>query len=128
METILTYLVIISFGLILGWFISSRLQNKKQYVRVQIMPYDIFKKHMRKGQLIDIRKKDDYEASHIKGARNFSKAYLKNKKQTLIPRDQDLYLYCDNGKKSFRLARQLLTKYDKSIFVLQGGYSSLKKD
>ncbi len=128
MDAVLTYLVIISFGLILGWFISSRLQNRKQYTRVQVMPYEVFKKHMRKGQLIDIRKKDSYEAGHIKGARHFSKAYLKNKKQTLVPHDQDLYLYCDNGKKSFRLARQLLTHYDKNIYVLQGGYEHLEKE
>ncbi len=125
-QEILPFIFIVVVGVLLGQWFSNKTMKKKMYNRVQVIPLETFKKNMRKGQLVDIRKKELYEKEKIKGARNFSTRFLKNKKQTLVRKDQDLYLYCQNGKKSRKAARKLLTRFPKNIFVLEGGYNTYK--
>ncbi len=125
-QEILPFIFIVVFGVMLGQWFSSKTMKKKMYHRIKIVPVDVFKKNMRKGQLIDLRKSDRFEKDRIKGARNFSMRYLKNKRQTLVRKDQDLYLYCQNGKKSARVARKLLSRFPKELYVLDGGFNAYK--
>ncbi len=125
---LLPFLVVIMLGVMLGQLFSKRAVSRTaQKDRIIVVPYEEFRKHMRKGQLIDIRKQRDFEADRIKGARNFSPRFLRSKKQTLVRRDQDLYLYCHRGMRAKRLAKKLLSRFHRRIIVLEGGFQSTKK-
>jgi rhodanese-related sulfurtransferase len=112
-------------GFVIGYLFWKTYQKPPE--ALNMLEWDEFKKGMRKGQLIDIRKKEKAEKDKIKGARNISVAKLKNKHQTKVPKDQTLYLYCDNGRKSKRAAKKLLKKRFKEINVLKGGIEATKQ-
>lgn len=112
-------------GFTIGYLLWRTLQTRSDSVKE--LEWDAFRRSMRKGQLVDIRKKDKAEKDKIKGARVLSPAKLKSKYQTKVPKDQALYLYCDNGKKSKRLAKTLDRKGFKEIYVLKGGLESTRK-
>lgn len=123
MDNFLQYVIPVLLGLAIGAMITMR--GKKDPNRMQILSPEEFKKNMRKGQLIDIRKKDAYEKDKIKGARNFPVRYLKSKHQTKVRHDQPLFIYCQNGIKSKRAAKKLSTKYI-MVYTLDGGLDKLK--
>jgi rhodanese-related sulfurtransferase len=106
-------------GLTLGWLI---MRNKNvDYSKVHIIQLEAFKKNMRKGQLIDIRKSEQFEADHIKGARSFRPKAITSK-YTKLRKDLSVYLYCQNGRKSKRVARKMAKINYSDIYVLDGGY------
>ncbi len=124
MEFFLTWILPIMLGLTLGWLLLGRKKVNMQYIN--LLDEQAFKNNMRKGQLVDVRKKDRYDNNKIKGARNFNPRYLKSKHQTKIRKDQPLYLYCDNGQKSLKTAKALSKKGFKEINVLKGGLKKHK--
>ena len=83
-------------------------------------------KNLRKGQLIDLRKKDEYEAGHINGARHIPFATL-NRSLGKIRKDLPVYLYCDNEKVSKRAALLLASKGYNLVFCLKGGIGNWTK-
>lgn len=106
-------------GLTLGWLI---MRNKNvDFSKVHVIQLEAFKNNMRKGQLIDIRKKEHYETGHIKGARNFRPKAITSK-YTKLRKDQSVYLYCQNGRKSKRIAKKMAKAEYSDIYVLDGGY------
>lgn len=108
-------------GLMLGWLI---MRNKKvDYSKIHVINKEDFVKNMRKGQLVDIRKKEDFEQDKIKGARNF-KASLLTSKYSKLRRDQSIYLYCTNGRKSKRIAKKLAKSNFSDIYILEGGFQA----
>ena len=116
--TFFNILLAVVLGLGLGWIMVR--SNSTDYSRIHIINRDDFTKNMRKGQLIDIRKQDQFEADKIKGARNYKTAELTGK-YAKIRKDLPIYLYCNNGKKSKRIAKSLARKNFKVIYVLEGG-------
>ena len=125
---ILYYVFPVVFGLLLGIFLSKRFgpQAHKKNENLVVLEWPEFKKNMRKGQLIDIRKQDEVEKDKIKGARNFSVRVLKSKHQTKVRKDLPLYLYCNNGKKSYKAGNVLLKKGFKKVYILKGGFPATK--
>ena len=77
---------------------------------------------MRKGQLIDVRKKDEFEQNKIIGARNFSSRQLSGK-YSKLRKDLSIYIYCNNGKKSHRAAKKLTKNGYRNIYVLENGFN-----
>lgn len=108
-------------GLTLGWVLVKT--KNVDYSRIHIIDRAIFIDNMRKGQLIDIRKKDAFEQDKIKGARNFKVSVLTSKYNKLR-KDQSIYLYCQNGKKSKKAAKKLSKAEFSNIYVLEGGIDS----
>lgn len=109
-------------GLGLGYWLVKIKEVKHD--RIHLLAKEDFSANMRKGQLIDIRSQKAISKGKIKGARQFRGQYLKNKSQTKIRRDLPLYLYCQNGQKSRKLARRLSVKGYREINVLKGGYAA----
>ena len=81
---------------------------------------------MRKGQLIDIRKKDEFEAGHINGSRNIPIGTL-NKSLGKLRSDQPIYLVCANGKASKRATMLLISKDFTNVYALKGGITAWSK-
>lgn len=115
--------IAIVLGLSLGWLLT---RNKNTDLSgVHVINKEDFTKNMRRGQLIDIRKKADFEKDKIKGARNFRMSSLTSK-YSKIRKDLPVYLYCENGKYSKRAAKKLARSEYKSVYVLDGGFQGLK--
>ena len=60
-------IIAIILGIILGLFIMMRRESKKAVVNLSEKE---FVENMRKGQLVDLRKKEEFDQGHINGARN----------------------------------------------------------
>lgn len=107
-------------GLALGWLV---IRNKNvDYTKIRVIEKKDFKANMRKGQLIDIRKKTEYDQHKIKGARHFKVSQITGK-YSKIRKDQGVYLYCNNGAKSKRVAKKLIRDGFNDVYVLKGGFS-----
>lgn len=126
-DILIQYGIPIVLGLWIGWLLTRKKRHAINTNERNTISYETFKQNMRKGQLVDIRKKDQFEKDRIKGARNFSVGFLKNKHQSQVRKDKPVFLYCENGRKSSRAAKQLSKKGFQMIFVLEGGFQSTKK-
>nr|WP_125601105.1 rhodanese-like domain-containing protein [Lapidilactobacillus achengensis] len=80
-----------------------------------------FEKDMRKAQLIDIREKKDFKASHILGARNFPYTQIKTW-QNELRHDMPIYLYETGENLSIRIALRLKKAGYADVKWLKGGY------
>ena len=108
----------------LGW-LMVRNQNT-DYTKIHEIPKKDFVGNMRKGQLVDIRKKEEFEQGKIKGARNFRVGDM-TQKYSKLRLDQAVYLYCSNGRKSKRVAKKLVRKGFKAVYILEGGFNNYNK-
>jgi len=108
---------------ILGIVFISRRSLKKSSTRLTEQEFAAV---MRKGQLIDVRKKDDFEQGHINGSRNIPLAML-TKSMSRLRGDQPIYLVCADGKLSQRAAVVLTSKNFTQIYSLDGGISAWSK-
>ena len=120
----LSILLAVVVGLGLGWFMVRNKNN--DYTKINEINKTDFKNNMRKGQLVDVRKKDEFEKNKIKGARNFRASELTGK-YAKLRRDKSVYLYCNNGKKSKRVAKKLIRDNYKDVYVLNGGFENYNK-
>ena len=105
MQTIYWILIIlvafIGFIILLSFF-----QAKKASVNPLICPDW---NSMRKGQLVDVRPKQEFQSGHINGARNINMQMIMRSFHQLR-KDQPIYLYCNTGRKSSKAAIFLRTK------------------
>ena len=98
-------------------FILTYFQAKHSSIKLK---EEDFKKVMRKGQLIDVRSKQEFDSGHINGARNISiQAIIRNLHQ--LRKDQPIYLYCANGRRSARAALFLRSRGYEEIYELENG-------
>ncbi|KRL74929.1 rhodanese-like domain-containing protein [Ligilactobacillus saerimneri] len=89
----------------------------------KLMTNDEFKAGMRKAQIIDVREKNSFDASHILGARNIPYGQFKFYMQSLS-KDLPVYLYDDGKALSTRAAVQLHKAGYKQIGILKGGFTN----
>ena len=118
--TIWSSIIAIVLGVGIGLLIVSR--KNVDHSTIHIINKDDFKNNMRKGQLIDIRKKEEYEQKKIKGARNFKSSQISGK-YSKLRKDQSVYIYCNNGKKSHRTAKKMTKNGFKNIYILKNGFN-----
>ncbi len=114
-----TWVFAIVTGVVLGLLMSNRKPANKEAIHV-VNEKD-FRDNMRKGQLVDVRKKDEYEKGHIKGARNFNKRQIFGK-YSKLRKDQAVFIYCGNGKTSSNYAKKLAKDNYKAIYILEDGF------
>ena len=92
---------------------------------VNYLDEEDFTSNMRKGQLIDVRKKEAFDEGHINGSRNIPIAQL-TRNYNRLRLDQPVYLVCNNGKMS-RRASAVLTSKDFKVYTLEGGIETWSK-
>ena len=118
-----TFLLIVLLGIILFLIIYSRREVKKN---IQFLDEQEFASVMRKGQLIDVRKKNEFDQGHINGSRHIPVAML-TKSMSKLRADQAIYLVCADGKQSKRAAMILISKHFTNIYALEGGIANWSK-
>lgn len=109
----------IAVGLLLGWFMNRN--RNVDFSNIHVINQEDFTKNMRRGQLVDVRKKTEFEQDKIKGARNFTVAQMTSK-HPKIRKDLSVYLYCNDGKKSKKVAKKLMRAEYKDVYILDGGF------
>ena len=119
--TIWSAIIAIVLGVGIGLLIVAR--KNVDHSTIHIINKKDFRSNMRKGQLIDVRKKDEYNQNKIKGARNFKVGQISGKFSKLR-RDQSIYIYCNNGRKSHRAAKKMTKQGFKNIYVLKDGFNN----
>lgn len=119
----MSILLAVAAGLGLGWLLMR--SNSVDYTKIHVINATDFKTNMRKGQLVDLRKADAYEQDRIKGARNFRPKEITSK-YTKLRTDQSVYLYCQNGKVSKRIAKKLAKQAFPDIYILDGGFDAIR--
>ncbi|MBP1048172.1 rhodanese-like domain-containing protein [Enterococcus sp. BWM-S5] len=89
----------------------------------KMMTEEEFREGMRKAQVIDVREKNEFDGSHILGARNIPYSMLKTSMQS-IRKDQPVYLYDQRHSTSVRVARKLKKAGYTDIYVLKNGFDN----
>jgi CoA-disulfide reductase len=75
--------------------------------------------------LLDVRTPEEYAVGSIKNAINISDLELRNRLNE-IPKDKDIYVFCEVGFRGYLTTRFLLQKGYKKVFNLTGGYKLYK--
>jgi rhodanese-related sulfurtransferase len=112
-------------GVVIGLFLMYF--KNLDYSNIYVITLKDFTENMRKGQLIDVRKKITDKNDKIKGSRHFipRKATSKN---VNLRKDLSVYLYCENGKLSKRVAKKLSRNGYRNLYVLSQGYKNYKEN
>jgi NADPH-dependent 2,4-dienoyl-CoA reductase/sulfur reductase-like enzyme/rhodanese-related sulfurtransferase len=74
--------------------------------------------------ILDVREKDEYELSHIKGAVNIPLSVIRDR-MSEIPKDQPVYVHCRSGQRSYNAVLALQRNGYKTVFNVSGGYMGL---
>jgi rhodanese-related sulfurtransferase len=76
--------------------------------------------------LIDVRNRDEYNAEHLRGAKNIPLDQL-DKRLGKLPRDKDIVVYCEKGGKSIRAIRKLEVAGFSQLHHMHEGLRGWKK-
>jgi CoA-disulfide reductase len=75
--------------------------------------------------LLDVRTPEEYAVGSIENAININDLELRNRLNE-IPRDKNIYVFCEVGFRGYLTTRFLLQKGYKNVFNLTGGYKLYK--
>ncbi len=120
--SITTWLIPIALGIILGLLIASRKNN--DYTKIIYLEPEEFRLNMRKGQLLDIRKDDEFKKGRINGSRNFPKRSAFQNLH-LLRNDQAIFLYADKDHGMIKsVAKKFIKKGYSPVYILKGGFEN----
>lgn len=71
--------------------------------------------------ILDAREQNEYEVSHIKGARFVGYDHFKMKTVKDIPKNAKIYVYCSIGYRSEKIGEKLIKAGYSSVYNLYGG-------
>ena len=102
--------------------------NKPSANNVEVLSKENYAQEIKKGgvQLVDVRTAREFNAGHIKGAKNFD---LFSQKQftsgfETLDKSKPVYIYCQSGNRSKKAAMRLVGMGFETIIDLAGGYNS----
>ncbi|SFW26915.1 FAD-dependent oxidoreductase [Chitinophaga sancti] len=75
--------------------------------------------------LIDVRTPDEYEMGHVKGSLNIPLDELRGRLSE-IPKDKDIYIYCEAGLRGYLAQRILLQSGFSRVWNMSGGFRTWK--
>ncbi len=119
----LSWVIAIVLGIVLGLLIASN-KGKEYDKNIIFLVPEEFRNNMRKGQLLDIRKEESFDAGRINGSRNFpGRSAFQNLHQ--LRTDQAVFLYADSDwGKIRRVAKKFVRKGYKPVYILRGGFAN----
>lgn len=94
-----------------------------------IPPAEAVRLMNRGGVLIDIRKKEDFDAGHIVGAKNVPGAAIADGAKALEKwKEKPIIAYCDSGMTAGSAARHLARLGFKQAYNLRGGLAAWRQE
>ena len=105
------------------WMLYRMFAPVKGLVQLRDEP---FRKQMEKSKrkrLIDVREPHEFKSGHIPGAVNIPLSQIGGRLAE-IPKDSDVFLYCQSGMRSKQAAKMLLKSGYPEVNNLMGGISS----
>jgi rhodanese-related sulfurtransferase len=116
---ITSYILPIVLGIGIGLLFAFRKNSKS--LKITYLTAEDFRSNMRKGQLVDIRSKEDFTKERINGSRNYPNKDIFQSLH-LFRADQPVFLYANSDKGTVKtVAKKLLKKGFKPVYVLIGG-------
>lgn len=76
--------------------------------------------------ILDARRESEYNAQHVKGAKNFPLDFI-NKNLAQLDRDTKYYVHCEGGYRSMIAASILQSRGYNKIVNIKGGFKALKE-
>lgn len=104
-----------------GMVAANQLRGDVQFARWEALPPS----GARGAVLVDVRESTEYATDHVPGATNVPLASLRARSEEL-PRDRELWLYCETGKRSYDAAR-VLTQRGFRVRALPGGIQTWRQ-
>ena len=118
-----TYLFLaITIGLLLGLLLTKR--GKVDKTKIQGLDVKEFMDTKRKGTLVDIRNAKSYEVEKLVGAKNCPSA--SGARSGLIRKDIPIFIYDQNGKSAYRVAKSYVRSGAIMVYFMKGGYDAYK--
>ncbi len=77
-------------------------------------------------QLLDVRKKSEYDSEHVIGAINAPLDYV-NDSQTLVNRSKTAYIHCAGGYRSMIFASILKARGFEQLIDVRGGFKAIRE-
>ncbi|QXM06379.1 FAD-dependent oxidoreductase [Crassaminicella indica] len=74
--------------------------------------------------IIDVREKDEYDESHIIGAKNLPLSEIRDRLDE-IPKDEPIYLHCRSGQRSYNAVLALQNLGFENVYNISGGFLGL---
>jgi len=101
--------------------LNTALAQKSNYHQVSSNEFNTLIKSG-KGMLLDVRTKGEFDNEHIdnSGQLNYY-AFDFKKKLDLLPKEQEIYLYCNTGYRSEKTAKILIKKGFTNVYNLERG-------
>lgn len=94
--------------------------------KIQIVGTDVYKEVVKnaKHNIIDVRTPGEFEAGHLAGATNIDFFDQSNFFEAYddYDRKEPIYLYCQSGNRSLKVADKLVEMGFEHIYDMQGGY------
>lgn len=101
-------------------WVEMKAKIRKEFPKVQQLSIEEFrKKYLDEAFLVDVRETEEYEVSHLKGAKNSGardeiiSEFKKSGKKVLV-------LYCSVGYRSSRMAKKIQSKIAQPVYNLEG--------
>lgn len=76
--------------------------------------------------IIDAREEDEYELSHLKGAKNIPLSQFRQRLDE-IPHDQPVYIHCRSSQRSYNMVRALEQRGYSNVYNIDGSYLGLSE-
>lgn len=115
-------------SLLFLFFVSISCQAQHQ--KSKLLTQDEFKKGIasKNVQLIDVRTPEEFDAGHIKNAKNIDYMNSNFKSEIAkLDKSKPVYVYCQAGGRSAKAANMFVEAGFKDIHDLKGGYGSWKE-
>lgn len=100
----------------------------KEVDAVISLPAEEFAKRYREGnvKVIDVRKPDEFESGHVKGAENIALDTINDNMSTLS-KNETLYVHCAGGYRSMIAASILKSRGFDDVVNIEGGFGAISK-
>lgn len=120
-STLLNILLIV----LIIWFVYRRFAPTKGLRNLGAKDFENGMAESPSRILLDVREPQEYKRGYIPGAKNIPLSQLHGRLEE-IPKEKDVFLYCQSGMRSKNAARVLLKNGYSNLSQLQGGIGTWK--
>lgn len=130
-EEVVTRLARVGYDFALGYLkggVEAWKAADKELDSIESITVDELSERMKQGgiEVLDVRKKSEYESEHIIGVENVPLDYI-NQNMALIQADKNYHVHCAGGYRSMIFSSILKSRGFDNVVNVQGGFSAIKK-